>query len=99
MVLGLYQLTRAKSLTPLQRLFLLLPPAVLFVAYSIWSDDAGIRYLIPVLPFLYLVGGLGLVMLARNRALFARGLAALFLLPVDNRGSCRDLSGSPVIFQ
>lgn len=79
-VLGLYELTRTKGVTRLQRLFLFLPPAVLFIAYSVWSDNAGIRYLIPVLPFLYLAGGLGLAMLFRNRTLFARGLAVVLLL-------------------
>jgi len=41
------------------KLFLLLPPAVLFAAHTIFADNLGIRYIIPVLPFAYLTGGAG----------------------------------------
>ena len=41
------------------KLFLLLPPAVLFAAHTVFADNLGMRYIIPVLPFAYLVGGAG----------------------------------------
>jgi hypothetical protein len=57
--------------------FLLLPPAVFFVAHTIWADDAGFRYLIPALPFLFLIGGIAL---ARLLEWGFRGRAAAALL-------------------
>jgi hypothetical protein len=48
--------------------FLFIPLAVLFVGYTVWSENTGIRYLIPVLPFVYLVAGLGLETLLRHCA-------------------------------
>jgi hypothetical protein len=75
--IGLYELRRTKTLSMLRRLFLLIPLAVLFAAYTTWSDNAGIRYLMPVLPFVYLVGGLGLETLLRNRSAIKLAAAAL----------------------
>jgi hypothetical protein len=57
-------------------LFLLLPPAVLFAAHSLWADDLGIRYLMPVLPFAHIAGGAGAAWLLTNRARWGRPLAA-----------------------
>jgi hypothetical protein len=42
-----------------------MPPAIFFVATTILADDFGVRYIIPVLPFLHLAGGLGLATLLR----------------------------------
>jgi hypothetical protein len=39
--------------------FLLLPPLAIFAAHMIFADDLGVRYIIPALPFLYLIGGAG----------------------------------------
>jgi hypothetical protein len=75
--IGLYELRRTKTLSMLRQLFLLIPLAVLFGAYTTWSDNAGIRYLMPVLPFVYLVGGLGLETLLRNRSAIKLAAAAL----------------------
>jgi hypothetical protein len=77
---GLAALLRSTKLTVLHRLFLLLPPAVLFAGYSAGAANVGIRYIIPVLPFLYLVGGLGFATLLQARALWKRGAAALLVL-------------------
>ena len=49
-----------------RQMFLLIPPAVLFAGLYGLVRQFGIRYLIPVLPFVYLVGGLGLETLLRN---------------------------------
>jgi hypothetical protein len=74
--LGLVVLVRSKTITLLRKLFLLLPPAVLFAAYTLAADDLGIRYIIPALPFAFLAGGVGLETLIRNRSLGGRWLAA-----------------------
>jgi hypothetical protein len=74
--LGLAVLLRSKTITVLKKLFLLLPPAVLFAGYTMAADDAGIRYIVPCLPFAFLAGGVGLEALVRNRSLGGRWLAA-----------------------
>jgi Dolichyl-phosphate-mannose-protein mannosyltransferase len=61
--IGLAALLRARSTPMLTKLFLLLPPAVFVLAMTIFADDMGVRYLIPAMPFAYLIGGMGLAML------------------------------------
>ena len=61
--LGLFQLLRARDTGMLAKLFLVLPPVVLFAVHSMFADDLGMRYIIGVLPFTCLVGGLGLAWL------------------------------------
>ena len=39
--------------------YLVLPPVVIFAGHMAFADDLGVRYIIPALPFLYLIGGLG----------------------------------------
>ena len=75
--LGLVVLVRSKTITVLKKLFLLLPPAVLFAGYTLAADDAGIRYIVPCLPFAFLAGGVGLEALIRNRSLGGRWVAAV----------------------
>jgi hypothetical protein len=60
---GLFTLLRGKSLPLLTKLFLLLPPAVFLAAMTIFADNMGVRYLIPAIPFAYLLGGMGLASL------------------------------------
>ena len=60
---GLVAIVRNKRVPRLARVFLLLPPAALFAGYSLFSDNLGVRYIIPVLPFLHLLGGVGLAAL------------------------------------
>jgi len=57
------------------KLFLLLPPAVLFTGYTFSAANIGVRYIIPVLPFAYLLGGAGLASMMRNTATWKRALA------------------------
>jgi 4-amino-4-deoxy-L-arabinose transferase-like glycosyltransferase len=52
--LGIYAVRRSPA-----RWYLLLPPAVIFAAHMALADDLGVRYIIPALPFLYLIGGAG----------------------------------------
>jgi hypothetical protein len=74
--LGLAVLVRSKTIAALKKLFLLLPPAVMFAGYTMAADGIGIRYIIPTLPFAFLAGGVGLEALIRNRSLGGRWLAA-----------------------
>jgi hypothetical protein len=62
---GLFAL-RGKASSRRVKLFLLLPPAVVFAAHTVFADNLGIRYLIPVLPFACLVGGAGAAWLIRQ---------------------------------
>ena len=77
--IGLVALLRDKSIPRLGKLFLLVPPAILFVAVSALADDLGIRYIIPALPFAYLLAGLGLAALiqAARRTRWAAGAAII----------------------
>jgi len=79
-IIGVVMLLRNREAPVLTKLFLLLPPAVLFAGYSIGADDLGIRYLIPVLPFAYLVGGWGLAALVKAPAPWQRGAAGVLAL-------------------
>jgi hypothetical protein len=51
--LGLYAMRRDLAW------YLALPPLAIFAAHIAFADDLGVRYLIPALPFLYLLGGIG----------------------------------------
>ena len=55
-IVGLVLAWRSKTLELIDKLFLLLPPAALFVAHTFMADNLGFRYVIPVLPFGYLLG-------------------------------------------
>jgi len=78
--LGAVALVRSKTVGTLAKLFLLLPPAVLFAGYSLAAEDLGVRYLIPILPFAYLVAGWGLAGLVERRAWWSRATAAALCL-------------------
>ena len=65
-ILGLVLVLRSRTLELLDKLFLLLPPAALFVAHTFMADDLGFRYVIPVLPFACLLGGVALAELIRG---------------------------------
>jgi hypothetical protein len=49
--------------------------SALFVGYTLFSDNIGIRYILPVLPFAHLIGGAGLAALVDNGAVWRRALA------------------------
>ena len=63
--IGLFAL-RGKTFSRRVKLFLLLPPAVVLLAHSVFADNLGMRYIIPALPFLYLMGGAGAAWLIRQ---------------------------------
>jgi hypothetical protein len=75
--IGLVALIRSRSIPVLAKLFLLVPPAVLFVAISLLASDLGIRYIIPVLPFAFLLAGFGLATLLQAARGWAPYLAAV----------------------
>jgi hypothetical protein len=77
--IGLVALIRSRSIPVLAKLFLLVPPAALFIAVSLLADNLGIRYIIPALPFVFLLAGLGLATLlqAARRVRWAPYLAAV----------------------
>ncbi len=75
---GIWVLARRGVAPAMDRAFLLLPPAFLFAAYSLYSDNLGFRYMIPALPFLHLVGGTGLAFLLQEGAVLRK--AAAFVL-------------------
>jgi hypothetical protein len=75
--IGLAALVRSRTISVLAKLFLLLPPAVLFAAHTVWADNMGIRYMIPELPFAYLIGGLGAAWLIQNRSRWTKPLAVV----------------------
>jgi hypothetical protein len=69
---GLWLLLRSGKVSGLAKLFLLLPPLVLFVSYTWGADDIGFRYIIPILPFAWLLGGVALAALVRSASRGAR---------------------------
>jgi dolichyl-phosphate-mannose-protein mannosyltransferase len=78
-VVGLGAIARPGAVRPIDRAFLLLPPVVLVAAYTLFSHNIGLRYIIPALPFLHLLGGAGLAALltsGRVRRAAGIGLAA-----------------------
>jgi len=77
---GLVILLRGKTTPVMTKLFLLLTPLVFFLATTILADDIGIRYIIPTLPFAYLLAGLALATLFEKRLVWGRYLAAALCL-------------------
>ena len=75
---GIWTLCVRGGVTALDRAFLLLPPAGLFFFYTFLSHNLGFRYLIPALPFLALIGGVGARTLWESGA--KAGRAALLVL-------------------
>ena len=75
--IGLLIVVRDGSMHPLTRTFLLLPPAVIVAGYTVMSFNIGIRYLVPALPFAYLLGGVALTKLFRARRTAMRATAGV----------------------
>jgi hypothetical protein len=69
---GLWLLARSHKISALAKWFLLLPPTVLFASYTWGADDIGVRYIIPILPFTWLLGGIALARLAGSASRMAR---------------------------
>lgn len=78
--IGLAVLITRRSIPVSAKLFLLLPPAAYFLATTLWADNLGVRYIMPVLSFGHLLGGLGLAALLQSRAKWTRGAAVALCL-------------------
>jgi len=74
---GLWIVARSRSMTPLPRAFLLVPPVLIVGGYTVMSYNIGIRYLLPALPFAHVLGGLALAELAQSVRAPARVAAGL----------------------
>ena len=72
---GIVPLLRRRSITPLARFFLLAPPLMFFIGTSLLADEIGIRYIMPVLPFAHLIGGVALATLFTAAAKWLRWIA------------------------
>ena len=77
---GLLVLLRSKSTPVLNKWFLMLPPVVFVGAVSLLADDLGIRYIIPALPFAYLLGGLALTTLLDKKLAWGKYVAGVLCL-------------------
>lgn len=60
---GAGMLVRARGIAPLARIFVILPASAFFLGYSLFSVNIGIRYILPVLPFAFMLGGTALAAL------------------------------------
>lgn len=60
-----------------ERLFLLVPPAAWLIGHTLWADNLGVRYLLPMLPFVYLIAGAGAAWLIGKGRIAAAAAAAL----------------------
>jgi Dolichyl-phosphate-mannose-protein mannosyltransferase len=70
--IGTVVLVRNRTVPLLDKLFLFLPPAALFLAVTLKAGNIGVRYVIPTFPFAYLAGGLGLAFLSGRKAVWPR---------------------------
>jgi SEC-C motif/Dolichyl-phosphate-mannose-protein mannosyltransferase len=75
--IGLAAVLRNGCVSGLGKWFLLFPPAFLFLITTLSADDIGIRYIMPVLPFAHLLGGIGAATLLTMTAKWGRGLAVV----------------------
>lgn len=71
---------RGRSTARLARFFLFVPAAALFICYTLYADDMGIRYMIPVLPFAFLLGGVGLAALFQSAQGWQRAAGAVLCI-------------------
>src|SRR5262249_9205015 len=76
-ILGLVLVLRSKTIELLDKLFLLVPPVALFVAHTFMADNLGVRYIIPVFPFAYLLGGVALAELIGSGLVWKRAVAGV----------------------
>ena len=83
----------------LPKLVLTLPVLAMFVEFTVVAAGLGVRYLIPLLPFVYLIAGLGLAALLRTASVWTRGAGVVLCLRVADRGCRRHLPRSPGVLQ
>jgi Dolichyl-phosphate-mannose-protein mannosyltransferase/SEC-C motif len=76
-IAGLVLLVRSRSIAPIEKLMLLAPPVVFFLATTALADEIGIRYIMPVLPFAHILGGLALATLFTLPRMWGRWAGAV----------------------
>ena len=74
---GVFLAFRNRAIPRLSKLFLFVPPCVFFLACTIGATDIGLRYLMPAMPFGYIMGGLALAALIQSRKASRLAVAAL----------------------
>lgn len=77
---GLFLLFRRPETPTMERVFLVIPALVLVLAYTFKSHNLGMRYMIPILPFLHLAGGIAIAALLASGRAWAKGVIAIALL-------------------
>jgi hypothetical protein len=77
---GLFVLLWRSETPTMERVFILLPPLLIVIAYTLKSHNLGMRYMIPVLPFLHLLGGIAVAALLKTGRFWARGVTGVILL-------------------
>jgi hypothetical protein len=78
--IGLAAIVRSQSLPVLAKWFVLLPPAVFFLAVTFMADNLGVRYLMPALPFAHLFAGVGVASLVERARVSRAAVAAVAVL-------------------
>jgi hypothetical protein len=58
---------RSRTIPLLSKLFLFVTPLVFLLACTLWADDIGIRYLMPAMPFGFILGGMALATLLQRQ--------------------------------
>ena len=72
---GLVILLRSTTITPLAKVFIILPAVVLFAGPALLAEQIGVRYLVPTFPFAHLLAGVTLAALLTRGRVWARGVA------------------------
>lgn len=78
--IGLTLVCWRQRFSPAARTLMLLPPLALLGGYTILSDNVGVRYIIPVLFFAHLWGGIALSSLIGSASLLSRAGAAVLCI-------------------
>jgi hypothetical protein len=73
-------LLRSRRVDLTNKLFILVPPTVVFLSCTLWAGNIGVRYLIPALPFACLAGGRALAYLLEKQSKWSKGLLAALVL-------------------
>jgi len=75
--IGLFIVLRDRAMHPLARAFLVVPPVVIVAGYTVMSFNIGIRYLMPALPYAYLLGGAALARLFQSMRVPSRAVGGV----------------------
>ncbi|MGE0451043.1 MAG: ArnT family glycosyltransferase [Vicinamibacterales bacterium] len=76
---GTVLIVRTHAVSTLAKAFILVPAVLLFAAVTLQAQNIGVRYVLPVLPFAWLLGGLALASLLRSSAVWTRAAGAALM--------------------